>query len=269
VKVVPLAVHSPRAIRDALRARGWDEGRAADAAGGIHPAAFLLSGMDDAALEALVRYGGQVGLGVITGDGWAVLAGSVSRLGALARPWVVPPPLAELALALGLAITPVAAQVWETARGPLPVGGAVIVGILNVTPDSFSDGGRHNELGAAVEHAGRLRSAGAAVIDVGGESTRPGRTEPVPVEEELRRVVPVVAALVREFPDLLVSIDTVKADVARAALDAGAAIVNDVSALRLDPAMAAVVATAGAVTSLRVSAEASKSPPNFRKSKAE
>lgn len=246
MKVVPLAVHSPRAIQDALRARGWDAGRAGDAAGGIQPAAFLLSGMADAALEQLARYGGQLGLGVITGEGWAVLAGSVSRLSALARPWVVPPPLADVAIALGLAMPTAAPRVWQTARGLMPLDRAVLVGILNVTPDSFSDGGRHYDLAAAVQHAGELGAAGAAVIDVGGESTRPGRTEPVPVEEELRRVIPVVAALAREFPDLLVSIDTVKSPVARAALDAGAAIVNDVSALRLDPAMAAVVASTGA-----------------------
>ena len=246
MKVVPLAVHSPRAIQDALRSRGWEAARAADAAGGIHPAAFLLSGVDDSALEALARYGGQLGLGIITGDGWAVLAGSVSRLSALARPWVVPPPLSDLALELGLAMPPAPARVWETARGPLSLDRAVVVGILNVTPDSFSDGGRHQHVGAAVEHAGALHAAGAVIIDVGGESTRPGRTEPVPVEEELRRVIPVVAALVREFPDLLVSVDTVKAAVARAALDGGAAIVNDVSALRLDPLMAPVVQAARA-----------------------
>jgi dihydropteroate synthase len=246
VKVVPLAVHSPRAVEDALRSRGWDPGRAADAAGGIHPAAFLLTGLESAALEALVRYGGQLGLGIITGDDWAVLAGSASRLSALARPWVVPAPLADLAVALGLAMPAVPARVWETARGSVALDHAVIVGILNVTPDSFSDGGRHSSVGGAVEHAARLHAAGAAIIDVGGESTRPGRNEAVSLEEELRRTIPVVTALVREHPDLLVSIDTVKAPVARAALDAGAAIVNDVSALRLDPAMASVVAAGGA-----------------------
>lgn len=246
MKVVPLALHSPRVIENALRSRGWDAGRAADAAGGIHPAAFLLTELDSGALEALARYGGHLGLGVITGEGWAVLAGSASRLSALARPWVVPAPLADVALALGLAMPPAPATIWETARGNVTLERAVIVGILNVTPDSFSDGGRHADLHAAVEHAASLRTAGAAIIDVGGESTRPGRAESVPLDEELRRTIPVIAALVREYPDLLLSIDTVKAAVARAALDAGAAIVNDVSALRLDPAMAPVVAEARA-----------------------
>ena len=91
-----------------------------------------------------------------------------------------------------------------------------------------------------------MLAAGATILDVGGESTRPGRTEAVPAEEELRRVVPVVEALARRHPDLVISIDTVKASVARAALDAGAAVVNDVSAFRLDPEMAATVAAAKA-----------------------
>ena len=246
MNVIPLAVHSPRVIEQVLRSHGWDAGRAADAAGGIHPAAFLLTGLDAPALEALVGYAGQLGLGVITGDAWAVLAGSASRIGALARPWVVPPPLADVAAGIGMAMPPAAASHWRTARGPVPLADAILVGILNVTPDSFSDGGRHEGLAGALAHVSRLRDEGATIVDIGGESTRPGRTESVPLDEELRRVVPVVAAVVREHPDLLVSVDTVKSEVARAALDAGVAIVNDVSALRLDPAMAGVVAGAGA-----------------------
>jgi dihydropteroate synthase len=121
-----------------------------------------------------------------------------------------------------------------------------LVGILNVTPDSFSDGGRFAGIEAALAHAEGLLAAGATILDIGGESTRPGRTEEVSAEEELRRVVPVVEAVARRHPDLVISIDTVKAVVARAALDAGAAVVNDVSALRLDPAMAATVAAAKA-----------------------
>jgi dihydropteroate synthase len=135
---------------------------------------------------------------------------------------------------------------WKTRRGSLSLEQPVLVGILNVTPDSFSDGGRFTGLDAALAHAGELIAAGAPVIDVGGESTRPGRTAEVSGAEELQRVLPVVEALVREYPSILVSIDTVKSTVARAALDAGAAAVNDVSALRLDPAMAETIASAGA-----------------------
>jgi dihydropteroate synthase len=246
VNILPLALHSPRAVDEALRSLGWEPGRAGDAAGGIHPAAFLLSGLDAAAQLALVHHGGQLGLEVLTGDDWAIIAGSRARLGALARPWVVPEPLADLATCLGMALPPEPAVEWRTARGMLSLAEPVLVGILNVTPDSFSDGGRFNSLDAAREHASRLVSEGASVIDVGGESTRPGRTSIVPVEEELRRVVPVIEALVADNPSLIISVDTVKAAVARAALDAGAAIVNDVSGLRLDPAMADAVAQAKA-----------------------
>jgi len=117
-----------------------------------------------------------------------------------------------------------------------------VIGIVNVTPDSFSDGGRWADPAAAVEHASRLVHEGADVIDIGGESTRPGAL-PVPVAEEIRRVVPVVAEVVRRHPHTPVSVDTSKAEVARRALDAGATIVNDVTALRGDPTMAELLRT--------------------------
>jgi dihydropteroate synthase len=242
VNVTPLALHSSRAVRDALRAHGWEEPLAENAAAGIRASAFHLTGLDQGALEALVPFAGGLGLEVLTGESWAILAGTRSRLSALARPWTVPPALAELAAGIGLALPAEQAAQWSTARGPLAVDRPVILGILNVTPDSFSDGGRFVGVDAALAHAAQLLEQGATVIDVGGESTRPGRTEAVSREEEVRRAVPVIEALVREHPSLLISIDTVKAEVARAALDAGAAIVNDVSALRLDPAMARTVA---------------------------
>jgi dihydropteroate synthase len=118
------------------------------------------------------------------------------------------------------------------------------MGVLNVTPDSFSDGGAFLDPAAAVAHARRMAAEGADLIDVGGESTRPG-AEPVSTEEELRRVMPVVEQLVSEAVAPL-SVDTSKAAVAVAAMEAGAVLVNDVSALRGDPGMAAVVAGAGA-----------------------
>src|SRR5262245_45327317 len=109
------------------------------------------------------------------------------------------------------------------------------MGILNVTPDSFSDGGRFEDVDAAVEHGTRLIDEGADIVDVGGESTRPG-SDPVSADEELSRVRPVIERLVAQHPAVPVSIDTRKAEVAAAALDAGATIVNDVSGAR-DPAM--------------------------------
>ena len=123
-------------------------------------------------------------------------------------------------------------------------GAPAIMGILNVTPDSFSDGGRHNTLEAAEAQALQMLQQGANLIDVGGESTRPGAT-PVPAEEEMARVLPVIQHLSRRM-DAPVSIDTVKADVARAAVEAGAVLINDVTGLTGDPEMAAAVAETGA-----------------------
>jgi dihydropteroate synthase len=117
-----------------------------------------------------------------------------------------------------------------------------IMGVLNVTPDSFSDGAKFIDADAAVAHAKQMLAEGADIIDVGGESTRPG-SDPVPAEEEIKRVVPVIEQLSREA-DTLISIDTTKAKVARAALAAGAAMVNDISGLHFDPDMARVVAKA-------------------------
>ncbi len=246
MNVTPLALHSPRAVRDVLRAAGWEEGLAVTAAAGAYPLALRLTGMDQGALEALVHFAGTLGVDVLTGEDWAIVAGSRSRLGALARPWLVPEPLVEAATLLGQALPGEQPTRWDTARGPVPLDEPVIMAILNVTPDSFSDGGLLSDVGAVLARADTVLAEGAAILDVGGESTRPGRTEPVPVDEELRRVVPVVQALVRAHPDVPVSVDTVKSEVARAALDAGASIVNDVAAFRLDPAMAEVVASWGA-----------------------
>jgi dihydropteroate synthase len=121
---------------------------------------------------------------------------------------------------------------------------AVIMGVLNVTPDSFSDGGEFFTAGKAIEQGKRMAAEGAQIIDVGGESTRPG-AEAVSAEEELARVVPVIAQL-RETVSAMISIDTSKADVARAALEAGASIINDVTGGRSDPRMMPLVAESGA-----------------------
>ncbi|HVF54600.1 MAG TPA: dihydropteroate synthase [Pyrinomonadaceae bacterium] len=135
---------------------------------------------------------------------------------------------------------------WKLARRSLAVGGRTLVmGILNVTPDSFSDGGEFFDRLLAVAHAEKMVAEGADILDIGGESTRPGGAGGVSAEEEIRRIVPVVEAVARAS-SVPVSIDTTKAEVARAALDAGAEIVNDISALRFDPAVADEAARAGA-----------------------
>ena len=132
-----------------------------------------------------------------------------------------------------------------TLRGKTALLGARtwVMGVLNVTPDSFSDGGRYSDAGAAVAHGLALFEAGADIVDVGGESTRPG-AGPVAAGEERRRVVPVLRALRAQGAGPL-AVDTTKAEVAAAALDAGADLVNDVSGLRFDPAMGPLVAERG------------------------
>jgi dihydropteroate synthase len=134
---------------------------------------------------------------------------------------------------------------WVLPRRALPVGRTLVMGVVNVTPDSFSDGGRYLEPKAAVEHGLQLAGEGADLLDVGGESTNPFNSTPVEAAEEVKRVEQVVRALARQS-GLPVSVDTTKAQVAAAALDAGAEIVNDVSGLARDPAMARLVADRGA-----------------------
>jgi dihydropteroate synthase len=149
---------------------------------------------------------------------------------------------------------------WNIGKRSLPLGEhTLVMGVVNVTPDSFSDGGRFFESAHAVEHALYLLDQGADILDIGGESTRPGAAvapasvgdktkagnTPVPAEEELRRVLPVIQEVKRARPACVISVDTYKAEVARAAVSAGAEIVNDVSAFRWDPAMAATVAELG------------------------
>jgi dihydropteroate synthase len=148
------------------------------------------------------------------------------------RGWTQTPPAAHAAR-------------WRLRERTLELSSPQIMAICNVTPDSFSDGGRHATVDAALRFAEAAVRDGAGILDIGGESTRPGAT-PVPVDEELARVVPVVRAVHARFPELTLSVDTVKAAVAEAALDAGAHIVNDVSAGGLDHRMFEVVASRGA-----------------------
>ena len=122
--------------------------------------------------------------------------------------------------------------------------GPILVGILNVTPDSFSDGGDFLAPEKAAQQAGNLLDEGARIIDIGGESTRPG-SKPVSPDKELNRVLPAIKGILEDHPGTAISIDTYRAAIAKAALEAGACIVNDVTALRGDPEMAEVVAEAG------------------------
>lgn len=149
------------------------------------------------------------------------------------------PPIRALA-------APAPAVSWRLRTRTLPLGRLpLLMGIVNVTPDSFSDGGQFAAHAAAVSHAVKLLDEGATIVDIGGESTRPYST-PVSTEEELGRVLPVVAAVCRARPGAIVSVDTSKAPVAQAALEAGAEIINDITALNGDPEMITVARQTGA-----------------------
>ena len=136
----------------------------------------------------------------------------------------------------------VSSTLWQVRGRAIELDRPHVLGVLNVTPDSFSDGGKYFSASVALDHAARMIEEGADIIDVGGESTRPQGATPVSYKEELDRVLPVVSELAARHPSSLISVDTVKSKVAEAALAAGAHIINDVSAFRLDSRMAAVCA---------------------------
>jgi dihydropteroate synthase len=246
VKLIALAAHTPEAVRAALAARGWDAQPAWFAATGLQSLVVLLEGVTEAEREALVRWGIKAGADVLTGDGWALVGAAASRLAPLARPDRLPAGLERWAGEVGRFLAAYAdpPRRWELAGQTVALDHPVLMGIVNVTPDSFSDGGRFATVERAVGQAERLIAAGCELLDVGGESTRPGAT-PVPAAEEIARVVPVVAELAQRGLGP-VSVDTRKAAVARPALAAGALVVNDVSGLSFDPELAAVAAAAGA-----------------------
>ena len=246
MRVTALAAQTPEAVRAALAARGWEAQPAWFAATGIQSLVVLIEDISEPEREALVHWGTKSGADVLTGESWALVAGAASRIAPLARYDRAPAELARLASPLGrlLATRAEPPRTWAIRGAEVSLDKPVIIGIVNVTPDSFSDGGQLPSADAAIAHGERLMADGSRLLDVGGESTRPGAAA-VPIAEEIARVVPVIAGLVRRGIGP-VSVDTRKADVARAALDAGAAIVNDVSALRSDAALAGVVGEAQA-----------------------
>ncbi|HEY7530401.1 MAG TPA: dihydropteroate synthase [Gemmatimonadota bacterium] len=169
--------------------------------------------------------------------------GADGLLEAARRAEGAPAPGPALADAVRRALDPLDPDAWTLRTRGVPLRRPLVMGIVNVTPDSFSDGGLWPSTDAAAAHGRELAAAGADLLDVGGESTRPG-SRPVPPDEERRRVLPVVAALAPL--GVPISVDTTRAALAREALAAGAEVVNDVSALRFDPGMAAAVAETGA-----------------------
>jgi len=272
VKLTALAAHTPEAVRAALAARGWDAQPAWFAATGVAPLVVLLEDISAAEREALVRWSAKAGTDILTGEGWALIGTVASRLAPLARPDRAPPGLEGLSpeLARFLAAHADPPRQWQIAGCTVALDHPVIIGIVNVTPDSFSDGGRFTTVDRAIAQAERLVADGCELLDVGGESTRPGAA-PVPVADEVHRVAPVIEQLARRRLGP-VSVDTRKAAVARAAIAAGAAVVNDVSGLSFDPELSRVAGEAGVgviVMHMRGTPDTMDSPAVYRHVAAE
>lgn len=241
---LPVSVRDSDAVRDALLSHGWEGDVASLTAGGLDVAAFHLRDLPADAIEAMVPLAARLGLELVTGADWLLLAGPRSRLGAFARPWVQPEPVRELAIAVGMALPAERPTAWRHARGTIPLDRPVLVGVVNVTPDSFSPPSRVVDADEALALVDRLLDGGATVVDVGGESTRPG-AQPLSPAEEAERVLPVLAAIAARHPELPLSVDTVNAETAARAVEAGATIVNDVTAGRHDPGVLTVAARHG------------------------
>jgi dihydropteroate synthase len=230
-----------------LAERGLDPVRADAAAQGLEPLVLVIDALPAEARETVAQAARDHGLECLTGEGWALLAGGAARFAGFIRPGFTSLP-EELAEDIGRVVRGVleGRSEWEMARGTVSLEQPVVVGILNVTPDSFSDGGQFLKPEHALHRAEQMLDDGAAIIDIGAESTRPGRPRPVSAEEEWSRLEPVLIELARRFPLVPLTVDTVKAETARRALEAGAWAINDVSGLRLDAMVADVCAEQGA-----------------------
>lgn len=241
--LVSLVSQSPAAVQEALAQRGVDAVHAEATARGAQPLAILLDDLDAEGRELTASAAHRKGIDCLTGEGWAFLSGGATALASLTRSGgsALPAEVAgELGRVLGAALE--RPLQWTTSRGRIDLGRPIMVGILNVTPDSFSDGGRYLDPDRALRQADSLVEAGADMLDVGAESTRPGSPDEVSLDEEWARLAPVLVGLLQEYPDLPLSVDTVKAATAQRALDHGAWAINDVSGLRLDPMIAQVCA---------------------------
>lgn len=243
--VTPLSVRSPSAVRVALLSHGWEGDLASVSSGGLGLAAFHVTGVSHSTLEAMVPVAGRLGLELVTGDEWLLLLGPRSRLGAFARPWVQPADVQQLAHAIGVAMAGDRVLTWPVAGYTVALDSPVLIGVINVTPDSFDPASRATNPDAVLRLAERLIGGGARILDVGGESTRPGAI-PVDPADEWERIEPALQVLRRHYPEIPLSIDSVNASTAERAMDAGAAILNDVTAGRHDPRLLEVAANTGA-----------------------
>ncbi len=245
--LTPIACDNPVAVSESLLRRGISPVKAHAISQSLATIAFILDEVSSAERDAVAVAATTLGIEVLTGEGWALLSGTSARLAGLIRPGFseLPGTIAEeIGRYLRDRTEPISE--WVMGRGTVPLEGPVVVGILNVTPDSFSDGGRFLDSESAIQHASDMLESGAGIIDMGSESTRPGAGSPLDATEEWERLEPVLTKFVARFPDVPVSVDTVKSEVARRALDAGAWAINDVSGLRLDPEIASRCAEAEA-----------------------
>jgi dihydropteroate synthase len=205
--------------------------------------------LEASTIEAMVPLAARLGLEIVTGSDWLLLAGPRYRMGAFARPWVQPEPVRALAEAIGLALPADRDGPLIVAGNRLELDSPTIVGIVNSTPDSFSATSRANTIPEVVAMVDRHVADGVRVIDIGGQSTRPGATL-LSAAIEMDRVLPAIAAVRAAYPDLAISIDTVHATTARSAIELGVGMINDVTGGRHDPEMLAAVAQSNVVVVL-------------------
>jgi dihydropteroate synthase len=243
VTLTPLTRANPAAVASSLEQLGWNSVEADAASTGLKPVGCVLRGLTEDEIHTTLLQARKSNVEALSGDGWIVLASSNARMGGMVmqgRSVLSPDVFLELAGFLRSSFEP--SRELVTGRGVISLDEPLIVGILNLTPDSFSDGGAIDGLDAAIARVDEMRNNGAGMIDVGGESTRPGVEAGLPEEEEWDRIRPVLERLVGDFPELPISVDTVNLSTARRSLDSGAWVINDVSGLRLNPGIAGACA---------------------------
>ena len=247
MKLTPISLDAPAVLSQALEQRGLSFVHAEAMVRGQGMAAFLIDDMDGDDIARIVDAANTMKVDVVSGDSWVFLTGSVSRLSPMFRRSVglLPQDITDAACRLLTGIAQPASEL-VTARGVLDLSRPLVCGIVNITPDSFSDGGQYFNTDDALRHADRLIADGAGMLDVGAESTRPGAEERLDPSEEWKRLSEFLPAIVEKYPRIPISVDTVNAATADRALDSGAWLVNDVSGARLDPEMAPVCADHGA-----------------------
>ncbi len=201
--VTPLSVRSESAGRDALLSHGWEGDVASLTLNGLGQVGFHVGAVAAPAIEAMVPLSARLGLTLISGDDWLVLIGPRAQLGAFARPWLQPEAVQALSHAIGMALPADAVTQWPVADQVIDLAGPVIIGVINASPDSFSSSSRVGDVATALDRAEQMAAAGARIIDIGAESTRPG-AEPLDPEVEWQRLEPILTALVAGLPLVIV-----------------------------------------------------------------